>query len=346
MKATGGCAFVDETVCRGKRQSTFRSYVYPLMDRPNITVLTDALVRQVLFNHRHATGIEFDYQGKTLRADATREVILSLGAIHTPKVLMHSGIGDEAELKRADIPVLQALPGVGRNLHDHIAFGCIWENTDKALPNVPRSQTVCFWKTKAELDAPNFYAHARQGPDVTPENAVRFKPPAASWSLVVVMRPKSRGVIHLMGSDPADPVRIDANYLSDAEDLKDLAAGLRTALEIGNSAPLRPFTGREIAPGALDAADLEHFFRNGVGTFWHQSGSAKMGRDAMSVVDGALKVYGVDGLRIADASILPRVTTGSTMAPSVVIGEQAAALVQRTTAMFRSNRKMIQPVTA
>jgi choline dehydrogenase len=218
--AAGGCAFVDETVCDGKRQSIFRSYAYPLMGQPNITVLTGALATRILFQRRRATGIEFHYEGKTLRAEATREVILSLGAIHTPKLLMQSGIGNEAELKRLDIPVLQALPGVGRNLHDHPAFGCIWENTDKALPGAPRSQTACFWKTDAALEAPNFFTYAKQGPFATPENEVRFNPPEASWSMAVGMRPKSRGTIHLTGSDPTDPVRIDANYLADPQDPK------------------------------------------------------------------------------------------------------------------------------
>ena len=328
MEAAGGCAFVDETVRDGKRQSIFRSYVYPLMGRPNITVLTGALVARILFQCRRATGVEFQYQGKTLRAEATREIILSLGAIHTPKLLMQSGIGDEAELKRVDIPLLQALPGVGRNLHDHPSFGCVWEKTDKALPDAPRSQTACFWKTTAALEAPNFYTYTIQGPIVSPENAGRLNPPAASWSLVIGMRPKSRGSIHLTGSDPADPVRIDANYLGDPQDLKDLIAGLSMAREIGNSTALRAFTGREIAPGSLNGAELERFFRDGLVTFWHQCGTAKMGRDAMSVVDGKLKVYGVDGLRIADASILPRVTTGNTMAPCVVIGERAAEVLR------------------
>jgi choline dehydrogenase len=148
------------------------------------------------------------------------------------------------------------------------------------------------------------------------------------WSLVIGMRPKSRGSIHLTGSDPADPVRIDANYLGDPQNLKDLIAGLSMAREIGNSTALRAFTGREIAPGSLDAAELERFFRDGLVTFWHQCGTAKMGRDAMSVVDGKLKVYGVDRLRIADASILPRVTTGNTMAPCVLIGERAAEILR------------------
>jgi choline dehydrogenase len=329
MEVDRGCALVDETVRNGKRQSIFRSYVYPRMAQSNITVLPGALAMRILFDGRHATGIEFGYQGRTVRAEATREVILSLGAIHTPKLLMQSGIGDEPELKRAGIPVLQALPGVGRNLHDHVAFGCVWENTDKTPPPIPRSQTACFWKTSAELDAPNFYCYSHQGPQITPENAPRFKAPAASWSLFVGMRPKSRGSIYLTGKNPADPVKIDANYLSDPQDLKDLAAGINMARAIGNSAALRPFTGQEVAPGPISRAELEDFFRNGLVSFWHQSGTARMGRDAMSVVDGQLRVYGVDCLRIADASILPRVTTGNTMAPCVVIGEQAAAFLQK-----------------
>jgi choline dehydrogenase-like flavoprotein len=184
MEPAGGCAFVDETVRDGKRQSIFRSYVHPLMDQPNITVLTGAWTTRILFHRRRATGVEFHYQGKIVRAEATHEVILSLGTIHTPKLLMQSGIGDKAELT-------------------------------------------------------------------------------------------------------------------------------------------------EIIPGYLRRAELERLFRDGIGTFWHQCGTAKRGTDAMSVVDGELKVYGVESLCIADASILPRVTTGNTMAPCVVIGEQAAALLQR-----------------
>jgi choline dehydrogenase len=324
MEAAGGCALIDETVRDGKRQSIFRSYVYPLMAQPNITVLTGALTTRILFDRSRATGVAFHYEGKTQRAEATREVILSLGAIHTPKLLMQSGIGAAAELARAGIAVRNALPGVGRNLHDHVRFGCVWENTDKTPAPAPRSQTAGFWKTTAELNAPNFFVLSQKGSNLTPENAVRFNPPAASWSMTVGMRPDSRGFIGLTGPDPTDPVRIDANYLDDPQDLKDLATGLTRVREIGNSAALRPFTGREVAPGALDTAGLERFFRDGLVTFWHQCGTAKMGRDAMSVVDGNLKVHGVERLRIADASILPRVTTGNTMAPCVIIGERAA----------------------
>src|SRR5262249_12855657 len=229
MEGVGGCAFIDETVRDGKRQSIFRSYVYPIMDQPNITVLAGALAARIQFTGNRATGIEFLYNGKTHRAQATSEVILSLGAIHTPKLLMQSGIGDEPELKRANIAVRNALPGVGRNLHDHVAFGCVWENAGEPSPRIPRSQTSCFWKTRAALEAPNFYVYSHAGPDFTPENAVRFQPPAACWSLSAGMRPNSRGVIHLTGPDPADPVSIDPNYLDDPQDLKDLIAGLSLA---------------------------------------------------------------------------------------------------------------------
>jgi len=333
MEGAGGCAWIDETVRDGRRQSIFRSYLYPIMDQPNLTVLTGALAGRIRFAGNRATGIEFLYNGITVCAQATQEVILSLGAIHTPKLLMQSGIGDEMELRSAGITVLHVLPGVGRNLHDHVAFGCVWENSGRPAPKIPRSQTSCFWKTRTELEAPNFYVYSHGGPDFTPENAARCKPPASCWSLSGGMRPNSRGIIHLTGSDPADPVSIHANYLGEPQDLKDLIAGLRMAREIGNSTVLRPFTGREVAPGPMSLAELEQFFRDGLGTHWHQSGTAKMGRDAMSVVDGNLRVYGVDGLRIADASILPRVTTGNTMAPCVVIGERAAAFLRGNNAV-------------
>ena len=126
MEAGGGCAIVDETVQDGRRQSIFRSYVYPLMNRPNLTVLTGALATCIVFERRRATGVEFQYKGEHRRADATLEVVVSLGAIQTPKLLMQSGVGTQAELGRFGIPLVQHLPGVGRNLHDHVALGCVW----------------------------------------------------------------------------------------------------------------------------------------------------------------------------------------------------------------------------
>ncbi len=339
MEADGGCAFVDEIVHGGRRQSVFRSYTYPRMDQPNLTVLTGALVTRILLARRRATGVEFRYQGQLRRAEAAREVIVSLGAIQTPKLLMQSGIGDAAELGQFDIPVVQHLPGVGRNLHNHVGLGCIWEATGRSLPSAPRSQAVCFWKTDPALDAPNFFTFAIGGPLATPENHTQFRPPASAWSLATGMRPASRGAIHLTGPHASDPLAIQANYLADPRDLNDLMIGIGQAREIGNAAALQSYATREVAPGNLHGADLERFIRNGLGTFWHQSGTAKMGRDALAVVDGKLKLYGVDSLRVADASIMPRVTTGNTMAPCVVIGERAAAMLQEEHAAEPSKRR-------
>jgi choline dehydrogenase len=147
-------------------------------------------------------------------------------------------------------------------------------------------------------------------------------------------------VIHLTGPNASDPVRIEANYLADSSDLKHLKLGIERARQIGNAASFRSYAKREVAPGILNASDLERFIRNGLVTFWHQCCTAKMGRDAMSVVDGRLKVYGLEGLRIADASILPRVTTGNTMAPCVVIGEQAATILQEEHGVASKNEEL------
>jgi choline dehydrogenase len=159
MEADGGCAIVDEIVEEGRRQSVFRSYAHAQMRQANLTVLTQALVTRVVFKGNRATGVEVLHEGKLRRFDVALEVIVSLGAIQTPKLLMQSGIGDAAELVKFGIPVVEDLPGVGRNLHDHVALGCVWDATEKPLPRAPRSQAVCFWKTSSELDAPNFYLY-------------------------------------------------------------------------------------------------------------------------------------------------------------------------------------------
>jgi choline dehydrogenase len=156
------------------------------------------------------------------------------------------------------------------------------------------------------------------------ENAATFGLPDSGWTLGgSVVRPKSRGRIALTGPNPLHAIRIDANFLSDPDDLKAAITCVELCREIGTSAPLRPFTRREVMPGKLKGAELENFVRNGVESYYHQTCTAKMGRDSMSVVDGSLRVYGIENLRIADGSILPRVITGNTMAACVIIGERA-----------------------
>jgi choline dehydrogenase len=327
MEGPGGSAISDIRVQKGKRQSVFRSYTYPLMDRPNLTVLTDALVTRVVFDANRATGVEISYRGSTLVISAEIEVVLSLGAIHTPKVLMHSGIGDETELRNAGIPVRQHLPGVGRNFQDHVSLCCVWQDRVPLPPRNNMSESTIYWTT-SDSDTPDVFICQAEVPMGTEENIARFGLPPTGWTLNAgISHPKSRGSLRLTGANPHDPIRIDANTFADLADLKAGIAAVELCREIGNSAALRPFISREVIPGNLKGAELETFVRDAATSYWHQSGTAKMGRDADSVVDASLRVYGIENLRVADASIMPRITTGNTMAPCVVIGERAADMI-------------------
>ena len=329
MEGHGGAAILDLIVRDGKRQSVFHSYVFPYMDRPNLTVLTHALVTKIIVEKKRASGVEFARDGKVQRIHAGAEVVLSLGAIHTPKVLMLSGIGDQAELQRLGISVVQHLPGVGQNFQDHFGIGCVWEYKQPLAPRNNCGEATFFWKSNPELDTPDLQTCQGEVPICSAETAAKFNPPMASWTLLGgLVRPKSRGQIRLTGTNFDDPVRIGANMLSHPDDVKAAIACVELCREVGNSAPLGRYTKREVMPGALKGSELEDFVRSAAITYHHQTCTAKMGRDSMSVVDSQLKVYGIDKLRIADGSIMPRVTTGNTMAPCVVIGERAAEVLR------------------
>ena len=329
MEGDGGASIFDLLIRDGKRQSMFRSYTFPYMDRPNLTVLSHALVTRLTIENKQATGVEIAYNGKVRFITAALEVVLSLGAMHTPKVLMLSGIGDRVELQRLGIPLVQHLPGVGQSFQTHLAIGCIWEYQQPLAPRNSASEAIFFWKSDPALETPDLQTCQVELPVTCPEMAARFNPPAASWTLFgAVARPKSRGRIHLTGSDPLDPIRIEENALSHPDDLKAAMASVELCREIGNSGPLRPFVKREIMPGNLKGTELENFVRGASVNYWHQTCTAKMGKDSLSVVDANLKVYGIERLRIADGSIMPRVTTGNTMAPCVIIGERAGAILR------------------
>jgi choline dehydrogenase len=329
MEGDGGAAIMDLRVRDGMRQSVFRSYALPYMDRPNLTVLCHALVTRLVMSGKRASGVEIVHDGKVQRIAAGVEVVLSLGAIHTPKVLMLSGIGDQTELRRLGIPRVQHLPGVGENFQDHVGLGCIWEYPQALPPRNNMVEATYFWKSNPDLDTPDLQTCQGEAPICSAETAAQFSPPAGSWTLMAgLVRPKSRGRIRLTGADPQSPIEIEANTLAHPDDMKAAIASVELCREIGNSAPLSPFVKREVMPGNLKGAALENFIRDAASTYWHQTCTAKMGHDAMSVVDGSLKVHGIDNLRIADGSIMPKVTTGNTMAPCVVIGERAAEMLK------------------
>lgn len=328
MEGPGGAAISDLLIRDGRRHSLYRAYVHPWSDRPNLTVLTGALVQRVLLDGRRATGVEILREGRVLRLGAGLEVVLSLGAIQTPKLLMHSGIGDGAELQRFGIPLLQHLPGVGGNFQDHVSFGCTWENAAPLAPRNNGSEATLYWKSRPGLEAPDLLFCQVEFPVPSERTAARGVP-AQGWTMFAgLAQPASRGRLRLRSADPAAPLAIDAQFLSDPADREAAKACIALCRELGQARAFRPLVRGEVMPGPLQGAALEDYIRDAAVTYWHQSGTARMGRDALSVVDAGLAVHGVAGLRVADASIMPRVTTGNTQAPCAIIGERAAAAIR------------------
>ena len=329
MEALRGAAVTDHRFRDGRRLSVFQTYTAPMQAASNLTVLTHALVTKVTFEGDRATGVEVSYGGETHRVTANAEVVLSMGSIHTPKVLMQSGVGDEDELRRANVTLRAHLPGVGRNFQDHYAFDCVWQSRD-GVPGSVQVGAAFFWDSgSAGIDGPDLFACLGAFPKATPENVAKYGLPQNAWTLCgAPTHPRSRGRLRLSGPQPSDAIRIEANALSDPHDLKTAVACIETLREIGNSAQLRHLTAHEVMPGDLTGAELHSYLRNAVCSYWHPVGTAKMGLDPLSVVDGRLKVHGIVGLRVADASIMPRITTANTMAPCVVIGERAAEFIK------------------
>lgn len=328
MEGPGGAAPTDMLVRDGQRHSLFRAYVEPWLDRPNLTVVTHATVLRLAMDVKRATGVEILRGGERRTIAARHEVVLSLGAMQTPKILMHSGIGDEAELTRVGIPVVQHLPGVGRNLQDHVSFGCTWEYKEPIAPRNSGSEATLYWKSRPDLDSPDLLLCQVEFP-VASDRTAALGVPEHGWTMFAgLARPHSRGRLRLQSADPATPLGIDTNMMSDPADMEAAIRCVELCRDIGNAQAFRPLVKGEVMPGNLKGTALKDYIRDAAVTYWHQTCTAKMGHDAMSVVDGSLRVYGIEGLRIADGSVMPRVTTGNTQAPCAIIGERAAELLR------------------
>jgi choline dehydrogenase len=328
MEGPGGVAYTDMLVRDGRRHSLYRAYVHPVADRPNLTILTDTLVRRILFDGRRATGVEIERNGTVCAIMAGAEVIVSTGAINTPKLLMLSGLGDRRELDRHGIPLVRHLPGVGRNLQDHVSFGCTWEYREPMPPRNSGSEATLYWKTRPELDAPDLLFCQVEFPVPSERTALRGVP-AHGWTMFAgLAQPHSRGQVRLSSASPSAMPIVDANMLSDPRDLEAARACVKLCRELGNADAFQPYVSRECIPGMGREID-DSFIRDAAVTYWHQCGTARMGTDDMAVVDATLSVHGIQGLRVADGSILPRVTTGNTQAPCAVVGERAADLIRR-----------------
>ncbi len=328
MEGAGGAAINDLCIRDGKRLSIFRAYTYPRMAQPNLTVRTGALVSRLNVDNGRVVGVDVVLDGRLQTFHCSREVILSLGAVNTPKVLMQSGIGPEDQLRRHGIAVRQHLPGVGQNHQDHVSFGCIWQYAAPQEVGNGGSEGTLYWKSDAALDAPDMLHCQVEFPVPSAENAARGVPEHGWTMFAGLAHPKSRGELLLSGPGVHDAMVIRANTLADPADMTSALASVEMCRALGNADAFRGLVTGESMPGALGRADMQRYLRDGAVTYWHQSCTAKMGRDAMSVVDGNLAVYGIAGLRIADSSIMPRITTGNTMAPCVVIGERAADVIR------------------
>ncbi|MBD2165183.1 GMC family oxidoreductase [Calothrix membranacea FACHB-236] len=334
MEGRGGAAINDLIIRNGRRSSIFRSYVYPLLNQPNLSVLTHTMVSNLIFDGRSVIGVEVIQDGRRNQYYASEEVILSLGAINTPKVLLQSGIGPEEELRRHGIPVVQHLPGVGQNHQDHVSFGCIFEYREPQMIGNGGSEATLYWTSDPNLKQPDMF-HCQVEFPVPSADTAHLGVPAHGWTMFAgLAHPKSRGTVRLSGPDVNDPVLIDANTLSHPDDLKAAFTNIELCRDLGNSSIFEKLVKREALPGKLGRSEMENFARNAAVTYWHQSCTAKMGQDSMSVVDGKLKVYGINKLRVADASIMPEITSGNTMAPCVVIGERAADILKKAHRMM------------
>lgn len=323
-----GVGFNHTTTKNGKRASAWQTYVVPVLESPLLRVSTGALVHCVLFEGDSAIGVEFSVAGETRTAFADAEVIVSAGAIGSPKILLLSGLGGRAQLDTHDIAVRQHLPGVGENLHDHLLVSNIYEAREPLAAgraNLLESQLYARsegWDGPAP-DLQPLFLHLPYPTDggPVPEHGYTIAPG--------IVRPRSRGTLTLASADPADTPISDPNVFADPRDLEAMVDAIILCREIGQQDAFAPFRKAEFAPGPdVSTRDqLREFARRSVGTYHHQVGTCRIGVDDLAVVDPALRVHGVRNLRVADASVMPSVPSANTNAPSIMIGEKLADLL-------------------
>lgn len=322
-----GAGWHDLTITQGTRQSTAAAYLHPVAHRPNLTISTESRARHLRFEGNRCVGVDFERGGRLVTAHADTEVVLSAGAVDSPRLLLLSGVGPAAELRAADVTVVHDLPGVGRNLHDHPLCGVVYES---AQP-VPAGQTnlaeaSMLWRSDDTLTGPDMqlmFIHV-------PFHLPHLVTPVNSFTFGIATVPDARGSIRLAGPDPATAPLIDPNYLGAESDVQRMMHGLAVAREIAASEPFRPWRGSEVLPGpdATDEKALRAFLAHNTGTYYHPVGSCAMGTGSEAVVDPELRVHGLTGLRVADASIMPRIVPVNTNAAAIMIGEKAADLIR------------------
>ena len=350
----------DFTIRNGKRWSAASAFLRDARKRPNLTVMTDAHVNRIVIDEGSAEAVEVSRGGNLHLVRAAREIVVCAGTVNSPQLLMLSGVGPVDELRKHGIDVRHVLEGVGRNLQDHVdcvlAYECRKPVTlygdlraDRLIWSVARGMTTgtgtattfpyesgAFVKSRTGLVAPDVQLHFMPAFETTANlhmpNPFKRRPTEADHGFSIrvgPLNPESRGSIRLRSSNPADPPEIHPNYLDRESDWQVIIAGIRIVRDVVRQAAFDEYRGRELQPGpdVVSDGDLRKWLRSAAMTTFHPVGTCKMGNDPMAVVDERLRVRGITGLRIADASIMPLITSGNTNAPTMMIGEQLAAFI-------------------
>jgi choline dehydrogenase len=347
-----GCAYFQMNQKRGRRWSATRAFLRPALHRSNLRVATGAHATRLNFSGRDCVGLQFVSENQPFTVTARKEIILAAGAIGSPQILQLSGIGNEKFLREREIPVVHHLPGVGENLHDHLQIrmqykvrnvrtlngiaNSFWGKAAMALEyfafrtgplTMPPSQAGAFAKSDPSQPTPNIEWH------VQPLSLDKFGDPLHSFPAITPsvcnLRPSSRGFVRIKSKDPAHHPEIRLNYLQSDEDRKVAVEGMRFTRRIMAARALAPYEPEEFRPGidVQDEKELEKAAGQLGTTIFHPVGTCRMGSDPMAVVDSDLKVHGIQRLRVIDASVMPRITSGNTNAPTYVIAEKGARAI-------------------
>jgi len=349
-----GISYTQTTIYKGERMSAKIAYLSPIKSRKNLTIITDSLVTRLLFEGKQCVGAEVKNKNKIIQYSAAKEVILCGGAINSPQVLELSGIGDRSILESKGIELIHELKGVGENLRDHLAPRLVYNITkpgiaynDKArgvnlikqvfkyvfqrdgFLTLPSAPVIGFFKTRKELAAPDIQVHFIPYKVVLKDGKRTLGKEPGITCTVNQNLPESKGSIHIKSNDPEEFPSIKYNFLSSQLDKDTLVAGVKLIRNLMKTESMKEFVNDEIQPGFEISTDEDilEFIKNKAETVYHPSGTCKMGFDQSAVVDKNLKVHGIKGLRVADASIMPTLVSGNTNAVCMMIGERCADFI-------------------